>query len=345
MKKNNNKILNDLLGISTRINQIYISLWKLEISNKKNSNEYTICQNKLKELTIAENKLYESLDSKKAYDLLSTINEGIIYTFDELINSIYDKPDDIIEARVVYKLKKIVNKNPVVLNDTDLGDFNLEIEELEEEIDDIENNLIGNYYEDDNCIGFDLDYENYYELSSKIESDILHTIITILNTYINNRKYKQIKAELIKYRYILTFIFSPLEKSYLNNEQSSDSILYWESKLFADYQNVANSIFENIKDYTVESILYSHIDNLLALLSENIHKGKNYVHAISSQILIRSCLLFASEDSIDAFIYSTFDDLLESGVSNDEICNIIFNSLNKLKKDKEIPQTLCLKLD
>lgn len=340
-----NSDLSRLFNLGEKIFKLYEELIELEINDQKDTENYQKVLSKLYNATLIERKFYEKITSDKAGELIAMYFSFQIPSFDEYIDCIYtEKDNSLITARLINKLESIVKNDP---NDNEESTLDNEYfdtdedfkypEEYDEEYDEDEDNLNENNF---------LEYNKYNALEDAIKKDILNTILVFLNNYINDSNYENIKPELIRYKYLLCYIFPCLESDFIDNSFEVKESLYWGSKLYIDYLKLNENILDVIKSDYAETILFNHCDYLINLLINDIVDNKDktehldYVHAISSQIFIRACLLFIDEDTLNDYISYVISEVVDVGSENKVLTNVIFDSLNKFYLDLELPQVL-----
>ena len=321
--------INNLIRLSEELCLNYQNLYKLEITNKKEINEYNENIKKLLVLKNKEDKLY-NLDFNIYQEYLLFIIDNF---FNKLNNNIINNItalnyDSLPIQRVIINLFNKIIENKNIINELDSEDIDI-INRLNEEMN--INNLIN----------------NSIKIQRSIKDDILTTFIYILEEEINKKKNLYLKDKLIKVKYYTAFINKNIEKELLKNNFKI-SELYLTSKLVSDMYKIDEELYYGLlKKYSFD-IVIEEIKELLKLRSLDFLDDNTNVTAIVRGIFIRSGLINLDDIEVLA-LNEMFHDLIEKKEylifhSEDHISeDIIISSFKNVKRDREKPKKLSLK--
>lgn len=257
----------------------------------------------LNELLGSEKYLYENINPDVLYNILDYIRQSDRY-FDE-INIKYAQN----EYYNIFLLKaRIINK---------LG---LYIDMYEQE--DMENDEPTEFNDLDLC-------------KNIIVEDILNISLKILQEYINDSAYQNIKDKLLNFKYRLAFIFDSIfDKLLLNNFKIHDDV-YLKIGMSNAFLQLSDNVKEELFDETVEDIIKEQLETMMG-----IYEAATYDNAtlIISHAIIRSAIIFGSD-----IIINRYKDILENYCINDEdVYKLIDNAFNNLNNDRNIPKFILI---
>jgi len=328
-----------LLNVESKIVEIYKALQNLEDANKKDSREYFEVLSKIIFYRNKENELYQELAGtpEKTSTIYFYLFEFVEYKLNDcLISYIIMSDQELIKLRIKNRLEKILSEFSLE-EYRDSYNFENIIEDDENEVE--EDSILPNLEE--------LGRQHHYSerLSFETERDLLNTVLVILSEYLINPEYKNIYQLLIKFKYQLSFLFSPIELDFLNNNFEINPNLYWGANMVIDENNSDKEDLELARDSYAEEILYSQAENFRRLLSEDLKLLENYGNAIISQVIVRAAILFAKKETKEDYSNYLITEIYYSKTSNTDMIEIIRNSINKYDADKLLPSILRLKLD
>lgn len=180
----------------------------------------------------------------------------------------------------------------------------------------------------------------------EIKKDIIKTILTILNLYLNDYKYQPIQKQLLNFKYNLSFIFKDIESDFLEHNFSINPDLYWTIYMVTDFYNMPREVVDNFKHSFSSNILDNEFQFILAQSNYSLRAIDNYANAIISQILIRVGLLFGTtglnDDLKEQFEKFTGINKMLNGDNTSE--NLVIEAINSYEKDKELPKIVSLKI-
>lgn len=318
-------LINSILTNAIKINFIYEELCAIEIDDEKNSIDYLNRMNLLKMLIEEENTIYESLqdDYDKTSFVLNFFTKYNNYSFEEELDiAKRNMLDDVIRVRIINKLYNlsyldddIESIEQVYEND------NLDDDKKEEVIESIEDEL------------YRSDLENY------IEIDIIKTILFILNRYINDSNYQDIKEYLISFKYTLNYMYDYIEKEYIDNNFTINDKLYLNSRLFLDLSKGDDDLYNDLLYDYCSSLIENHIIDIINFTDNDLEIIDNYAQCIITQIILRSAKMIGKDMDVKSLLKSLNKEITK----NINIKQIVNNSLNS--NDEELPYILSLKRD
>lgn len=333
--------LKQLFLIEFNIYNIYHKLASLEASYNKNSEEYKNYINSLKYHIELEENIYRKYKSKpvRISEILFYLigNEKNDFVFN--LGCIKDNQiEQIIRIRIVNRLEKIITIDEYLddeeLNEEEYSTVNMIdaeiIEDLNSEITDAEE------IERKHFIETSIDYE--------IEKDILNTILRILNEYINNPKYENMKEALIKFKYLLSVTFKEIENDFLEHNFEISENLYWTSKLRTDGFGADTTYYDESRHDYVEDIFVEMGNTLLDLFDANIEDNENDYNVIICEIIIRAISIFSNEYTIQTYYEYLKETIEDRNILNKNLISLLDNTYNFLKNDRELPSIISLRV-
>ena len=180
----------------------------------------------------------------------------------------------------------------------------------------------------------------------EIKKDIIKTILTLLNIYLNDYKYQPIQKELLNFKYNLGFIFKDIEADFIEHNFSINPKLYWTTYFVTDFHQIPREVVDNFKHSFSSLILDNEFNFVLVQSNYSLRDTDTYAKAIISQILIRVGLLFGP-DNLDNDLKEQFEKFIGinkmmNGDNTSE--NLVMEAINLSTADKEIPKVISLKL-
>ena len=359
LSNDNLKKLNILITISNSIMQIYLQLSKLEYSENKNNPEYHNLVNTLKSFLEVEEKIYQKIDKKieildeMIYNLLIYNENNLTINLEHLKNNDYE---NIIKARIANRLDQIIIDNNLYYDDfepeVDIDEFINE----EDSFEDDEDNLYCKYGEYGE---FDFDeakdseeeeeivedestfnYKNF--LQNAVMKDAINTIMWLLNEYINDEEYKNIKKYLVNFKYLIAFAYEHIEKYLINNNFEINKELYLSAEFFQDLNGEMFDL-NFIKNEQALDLLDNHGEDLIELYYKEIDEWQ-YVKAIMNSIITRAGLIFADNEITQDYKNFILNEIFDYEGKNEISDRIIYKTLGNIEKDKEIPSIVRFKL-
>lgn len=187
---------------------------------------------------------------------------------------------------------------------------------------------------------------DYGNICVEIKNDVIKTIMTILNLYLNNPKYQNITKELLNFKYNLAFLNKNMEEDLLEHEFSINPDLYLTTYLITDMYNIKRELVDIFKISFSSNILNSELEFILDQDNTSLRNKENYAKSIMAQILIRVAILFGANNLRDD-LKEHFEQFKEFTISKDgEIDGekLVLEALDFYDRDREIPKIVSLKI-
>ena len=223
-------LLNKLLEISKKILKIYNNLYTLEIKNQLNSLEY---EKQITYLTICkeiEDELYKQIDYKKMGDYIEYSDRGNLFRSFSDYDLILDDFNDLLFAKRVYNRLQDLNTSNLV---------SIYQKELINKID-------------------DPPFDHSIFITTSIHDDI-ENLVSYLTFNDDNQIYKE---ELIKIKYLISFLNSRIELTNLNNSFINQDKLFLQSRLVCDNLNFSNKSYKRLLNIYYLKYIKLHIKEL-----------------------------------------------------------------------------------
>lgn len=328
-------LLKTLLTVTKTIKLIYDDLYKLEINDKKDTDEYKSLMDALKYHIHREDELYQeiALSIERLYAFSEYLFPHGNGEFEDEVEMLKrDKIDEIIKVRLSSRLLDLINNYS--FNDLDPS---------EEDLDDIENidpELMADISRED--IDYDKEYQEDVALEASIVKDISNTILAILNKYLKNPKYSFMKDKLVKFKYNYSYIYKSIEYSILENNLEISQVLYWENPLLSDLQRRDRKHTLSVLNKYIEILFETQVDDLTYLMTEEITIETKKEQLTLTAIILRASMLFADSKTI-VNLRKTIDlEILLSGVNDPLIEETINEIFVENIKDNKLPHVISL---
>ena len=318
-------IIEKLLTSATIIKNTYDKLYNLEITNKKETNDYNQILNELNEQIKNETNLYKQLNSptEKNFKIIELLTQSPNFKKTNDIHSIINQDEsDIINRRIINNIiyNLIINRNYYNINS------NNEI-----------SNLLKNLGINNDNEQIIKEINNLSQIEITINEDIYMIFLSILQETSEQPKYSS--NELKKTIYKTCYINKNIENIILKQKFNISKQIYTSSKLFNDILTTNNKTFKIITNLIVKSQINTHIIELLKITDNkyNNHIEKN--KAIINQCYIRSLLTFLTDDDIyklnDEFHHLIDSPQYLSKKDNNQISEkIIINCFKNINHDR-----------
>lgn len=221
-------IIEKIYNNTQAIKSVYDKMYNAELTN--NINELKKRIEHLKIALEVENEIYKNIEEKKLIEITKIIlNDKIPSNYEENIyNSVNQDNKGIVDRRILNTL----GYNPLIK-----GEILKHIDPIEfiayfaHTLDSITNSKDE---KDDLKKGLYTDIE----ITSEFERDYNTVFLNTLNEYINDKKYKNIKNELLKLKYNLIFTNTKNEADLLTSNLIIPEECYLYSRIFAEYNRI-----------------------------------------------------------------------------------------------------------
>lgn len=338
--------LEKLIEVSKDIKRIYDKLIILETLGLDFAKEYLDLLKKLKKLLNYEESLYKQVENEfdKIKEMLDYLLEYNPYNIINIINNIREnKEESIIRSRIITRLNYNYMFSALYTENYNFGDEYLDIYE-DFDIGDEDFDMCSSFMEYDDRDFYEKGLEqlekerNAYYLSYlnlEAESDILRTILKVLDEYLYTGEYFNIRKYLVSFKYLIFYSFNSLEEYFIKNKFEINEELYLSAQGVIDLNNGDEKDLEAINVNVASDLLLKQNNTLTTLIFEDLNEQNNLANAVISQVIIRACLLFTDDELADNFkeiLNNTFNDFQ---INDEKINEIITFALNNREKDKE----------
>ena len=320
--------IQNLLAITSSINETYGKLKELEINNKKESKEYQSLIEGLKSSLELEKFIYEKIP--KDINVLTQIEQTICNSKDNWINfSLQDNINAILSHHDLVNLRinlKLFNIMLAIKN----ADFIINVNN---------NNVLENQ-----------STRNILIINTTIIRDFINSILIILNSYLYDSKYNVIKDLLMDVKYSLSFVYEEIENDFLENNFNINNDLYWEATAIADYYRLDREKLSAIQRGTVYFLYNEKINDVIKIsLDQESSKQEIFEYTIG-EILVRASLLLFGDKTVNYLRNQKVQlapDVPHTKEWQENLKNAqkrLDNVLNMYDKDKELLQVISLKV-
>ena len=278
--------INQLIKITSLIDDLYIKLYELEIDNKKETCEY-------KKIISYLNILLEKETNKyKEYNL---IEAKCFAWIDYLSKNKLQKNDQIdIETILTQNyfnrvIKRILNR--LYNNIESSKSYNNSL------FDGLKKEMKSNGFELPN-IAITHSINSSIRIRKALESDIYNLYLSLLEETISNDTFKSVKNELIKSKYNFSFINKNVESCMIINNFKINPELYIGSKMVAEIQGISLDLYVFFKDSYGIRMLTQQFVEMLKIEDIDYNNPSKLTTSILRQNLIKSILLTISDETI-----------------------------------------------
>lgn len=324
----------NLMKLTMSINELYTKLYKLEINNKKDTEEYKKEVELLKILLDEETKTYKEYNLTQAKSmewigyLISKKSSNIIKTdIETIMNQDYN-------SRIV---NRIINKlySNIEVSRIDNIIFSSIKEEIKNDELDIPDEFITN------------SITSSLKIRKSFECDIFNLYLSFLSEKIKDGNFKSIKNQLIDSKYNFSFINKNIEDSMISKNFELDNTFYIGSKMTAELYRITPELYTFLKDTYGLQMLLDQIIELLKIADDDYSNTTKLTTAVLRQNLIKAILLtFDDETLID--VKSEYKDVMEKEIysikskSNNMSKGIINDCFKNIQKERNKVNVLSL---
>lgn len=306
------ELLKEILAVTASIQKIYNTLYQLEISNKKDSNEYQTNLDYLDMTLEVEKSLYNQINKDLAEKIYIVINRFLDKQNSEIIRRILN----IISNNFIFDEIEVIDLLPDEITDSLVID---DLKDLDEEV----NQFISGSVE-------------VYKMFRK---DILTASLVILKEFVNDEKFESIRKSLIRYKYNLLFKNKDVESVLLANNLDLPDTLSINSQVLAHFYSIEKQEYDSLKEHFCINGVINEIEYLLQKKDDDFKDIKGQILLILKQCLIRGYLLLMEDESIEEVsdeFHSilTDDNYMDEHYEDEKSEKLIIKSLKLAKKDK-----------
>ena len=294
------KLIEELIKTTTSIETLYGKMYELEISQRKDSEEFKKIVDYLKIALDVENQMYKDccLSYSKCVALVD-------YIFQEKLPSKYmDDVDSIMTQSYDHKvIKRILN----VLIDKIISDCEGMKEMLPRDLLDLIEQLgIPNH----EAMISQTIYSGV-ELQKAFEKDTINGFLALLQEEIEKEKNDYYRNSLIGSKYFTSFINKDVEEGLIKNNFEIPRTCYLNSRFVAELTQTDLELYFFLKNtYGVKESV-RHILEVLEIKDEDYDNPQKAISSILRQCLIRAIFLLMSDDVISDVNYE-FHEFIEN---------------------------------
>ena len=326
-EKEMSDILNTLINTSNSIKKIYYKLYELEINDKKDTEEYKLGIEILKDAIAYENKLYNDkrLTQKTSQRMVENLyaqllENGVVNEIESLVTHNYEfLATQRVYLRLKDKAEDTINESmnmfdttAFVSSDKDTNDF---LESLLRLFSD--NSLV-----------------------KSLNIDVFNSYLCCLNDSINNVSLKKYKNDFIKNKYCVAFLNESIEYNMIVSNFSLSDNYQTYSRFFADMIDADLKDFRVIKNAYAGLIYNCQMHEVLRIANRDYDNSKKAIESILRQCIIRALLLQMTDEvildyNLRFFRLLTDKEYKESKVSPNAISEeAILSCFEQVEKDK-----------
>lgn len=273
LSEEDKKCLRILIDINIKIKEIYDTLRELEINY---ATESYIFKNKIKLL----NKLIDR--ENKIYERFRNYPEKIIEAYNEISFS----RESLFEMNILTELDDVANDYSENLVRTRIANHLLNLFLISDESKMELNNM-----------PFLIDGKAYSHIEICIQCDYVSTVLTILNKYIDNKKYSNIRDLLFRIKDNYAFLHEEIETDLLEHNMQINPCLNWKAKVYADIAGLDEEDVLQIEEGLGNEVFDEKIEDIITIEEEELTDREVLFQYTLAQILIRSSMLFLGEEN------------------------------------------------
>ena len=327
--------LETLLECSSKISNIIDSLYILDITEQKESSQYEIKLQELKQAIDNENKTYQTANLSyqqclKYSKLLSS--QTNIPIFDDKAPTSIKHYRHRIFKRVINILMTLVQNNSSfhqnIISNSLLIDSNTD-----------NTNTIQN--------SFTKGLSNSFKVQLSLNDDINSMFLSILESYIPQSEYQQ---ELIKVKYTLATTHKSLEQLILENKFNIPNTIYLGAQLMNELFQESQLSYEIIRFAELKTKTKIEINKIIEITDKEYLKDSIKIDSIISNCYIRALLSLMKDEDIEnleqEFKTKTQQPEYLYKHINDQISeNMILSCFQSSKYDKKRTRVLTTKIN
>ena len=328
--------LQKLIQTSTSIETLYKKMFDLEISGKKDTDDYKKMLEYLSISIDVEDELYNNgnLSYSKCmalveYILNDRVPDGFLNDIESIMTQDYNN-------RV---LRRILN----VLVNKIISDYDSIQRMLPSEITDLMEQL---GMPNPEQVVSQAIYSSI-ELQKAFEKDTLNGFLAILQEFTCKESYRTFREDLIRTKYNTSFINKNIETDMRSNSFEIPETFYTNSRFVADLTQTNLELYKLLKDVYGTKESTNQISKVIEMGDMDYSDPKKATSSILRQCLMRSAFLLMSDEVISDVNYE-FHEFVEDEKylnrhPNDRISEqIVINCFKAIKRDRNKPSVLSL---
>ena len=323
--------------IAKCINQYYQVLIDLEYRGLTDSLEYLKTLESLEESIKKENSLYSTskVSAKLCKALIAfAMQMKIPKNFSNNIEAIVTLDENLLtNRRVLTKLQlRLMNDTDEMIHMMPNGIREVMSSLGEENIDDVLKNSI----------------PSSVRIHTALENDMLTLFLVYLNESIGVKTFELFKKQLIKTKYMTSFIEPEVETSLVAKKFKIEEETWINSKIIADFNRVPDDVYNAFRNIFGIGIANEQLENMLKVGDSSYCDYNKNLEVMLRGALLRAALFIVSKDTAEN-IQDNFNEHTSSveyeavGYSRKISEAIAKEAFSKLPKDKEKHKVISLK--
>lgn len=318
--------LEELIKTVNSIEVLYKKLYELEISNKKNSEEY--------KKTIEYLKIALEVEADKYKKILYSSDKSISIIEHLLLGKVSEDESEMEYLFSQNNSNRVVNRIAAFIKKELLRDYSLMRKFLPQEL-----SMVLKYVEIEDPEQMIMDsFKTSRDLQETAEQEILNVFIKMIEEFIVDKNYNEFRNQLLRVKYDVAFVNKEVESQMMFNNFNTLSTLLFDSKFMKDILKINN--FE----YKIFCNKYAF--RKVALEMDKIIKSWPFLNNNESiafpnllrQVYLRSLFLLMDEDIIEDLrehLEMIREELNFFGIHNSKGFDLISEALEKNEEDRE----------
>ena len=326
----------ELFALTELIDKSYIHLYNLEVSGKKDSEEYTMSINNLKKLLVKERKAYDC--EMMTTDLCQAFTALILQTktpkqFPGNMESLVTMTEEAKHSRrILTKLSTKFTNNTEVLQRMLPSGVREMLNSLG--VDDVEKIVKSGI-------------STSVRIQQALDKDTLTLFLATVEEYKGKNGLSSFSNSFTKVKYMTAFITEDIEKDMISSSFTVPESVYVGSRFIADMLNVVNEAFIAIKNIYGIEIANAQLNRILELDDYSYMDSNKNIEAILRQSLLRAILFLASSDVVENLEndFKEHTDNVDDNSTRRISISIIEEAFKNISKDKSKHMIFSLRPD
>lgn len=336
LKSKDYEFINSLIKTTTSIESLYKKMYDLEVSGKKDTDDFSKILDYLNMAIEVEDKLYQEANlsylqciALADYLLEDRLPEGFLNDTESIMGQSYDN-------RVLRRILSILVHRII-------SDHQSVREMLPNEVIDLMKQL--GMPNPDKLVS-QVIYSSI-ELQKAFERDIFNGYLAILQEFIASNVYKNFRNDLIRSKYNTSFINKQIENDMISSKFDIPDTFYVNSRFVADLTQTDLELYKMLKNLYGVKESTKQISEVIEIGDMDYSDSKKAITSILRQCLMRSAFLLMSDEVISDVNYE-FHEFVEDKKyldrhPHDRISEqLIVNCFKAIKRDRNKPSVLSL---
>lgn len=323
-----------LVLITESLQENYYMLMKLEMNGRKDTQKYQKVIGEIKSSKQVEERIYKEIGTEEEklnafIDYLQSVKNNDL-TKDRMEVAI-NKRDDIVTERILRRFDYMLSLD---------YDFRKKLDEIIEQYgcSEKENKAL--------IASIEKKYFSHVialEMLETILNDEYTCFLSILEQYINNPNFKEMRQQFIITKYRLIFICHEIEKEMINNKFGISSQVYLKTTCMMQLKEFDASFVKELQKQFALDTVDTHMYSLLSNFDNAILMNKSKrIEAILKLCALRAGLLFLEKEDVTCSNKKFYDIINDEMYQlyypyNSEVEAMIKEAYHQVEKDKTIP--------